>query len=154
MLVYLSSSVGHRCPANFGAIRMISAGWRRCRCGSTTAGMGWLLVLAVLLAPAFADDPVVVAAEATRAADGSWRFDVTVRHADAGWQHHADRWQVTAPDGMVLGERVLLHPHVNEQPFTRSLDGVAVPDGVAEVGIRAHDTVHGWGPALAIRLAP
>jgi hypothetical protein len=112
------------------------------------------LVLLVAAAPALADEPTVVAAEATRAADGSWRFDVTVRHEDAGWEHHADRWQVTAPDGTVLEERVLLHPHVDEQPFTRSLDGVAVPDGAAEVSFRARDTVHGWGPVLTVRLAP
>jgi hypothetical protein len=107
------------------------------------------------VSPVSAGEPTVVDAEATRAADGSWRFDVTVRHADAGWEHHANRWQVAAPDGTVLGERVLLllHPHVDEQPFTRSLDGVAVPDGVAEVGVRAHDTVHGWGPAQVVRLA-
>ena len=49
------------------------------------------LVLLVAAAPALADEPTVVAAEATRATDGSWRFDVTVRHEDAGWEHHADR---------------------------------------------------------------
>jgi hypothetical protein len=38
-----------------------------------------------------------------------------------------------------------LHPHENEQPFTRSLTGVAIPDGVTEVTIRAHDSVDGYG---------
>ena len=33
----------------------------------------------------------------------------------------------------------------SEQPFTRSLSGVAIPDDVAEVTIRAHDRVHGFG---------
>ena len=55
--------------------------------------------------------------------------------------------QVVAPDGRVLGERRLLHPHVQEQPFTRSLGGVEIPAGVEEVTIRARDSVHGWGGA-------
>jgi len=89
----------------------------------------------------------VVAAEAVRSADGTWRFTVTVRHADTGWDHYADRWEVLAPDGTVLGVRELLHPHETEQPFTRSLSGVEIPDGLGSVTVRAHDSVHGHGGA-------
>ncbi len=71
------------------------------------------------------------------------RFEVTLRHEDTGWDHYANRWQVLSPDGEVLGTRELLHPHVQEQPFTRSLTGVAVPEGINEVLIRARDSVHG-----------
>ena len=78
-------------------------------------------------------------------ANGSYSFDVTVRHGDTGWDHYANRWDVVAPDGTVLGTRVLHHPHVDEQPFTRSLSGVEVPDGVTSVTIRAHDSVHKLG---------
>lgn len=76
---------------------------------------------------------------------GSFRFDVTVRHADEGWDHYADRWDVVAPDGTILASRVLHHPHVEEQPFMRSLSGVAIPPGIEAVTIRAHDSVHGLG---------
>ena len=56
-----------------------------------------------------------------------------------------------APDRTVLGTRTLLHPHEAEQPFTRSLSGLAIPDAVAAVTIRAHDSVHGHGgPELTI----
>jgi hypothetical protein len=89
----------------------------------------------------------VVGAEAAEEGAGTWRFDVTVRHADEGWDHYADRWEVLAPDGSLLAERVLLHPHVGEQPFTRSLGGVAIPDEVDRVILRAHDSVHGLGGA-------
>ncbi len=78
---------------------------------------------------------------------GTYRFDVTVAHKDEGWDHYADAWQVVAPDGSVLGVRTLFHPHVNEQPFTRSLSGVKIPAGIKTVTIRAHDKVHGWGGA-------
>ena len=97
----------------------------------------------------------MVAAEAARESDGTWRFRVTVRHDDEGWDHYADRWQVETPDGRVLGTRVLLHPHENEQPFTRALGGVVIPEEVEEVVIRAHDSVHGDGGAtVTVRLAP
>jgi len=72
-------------------------------------------------------------------------FSVTVRHADEGWSHYADTWEVVAPDGRVLATRVLQHPHVGEQPFTRELRGVEVPADVTSVRIRAHDSVHGFG---------
>ncbi len=79
------------------------------------------------------------------AGEGRYNFSVTVRHADAGWGHYANVWQVLGPDGTVMGERVLLHPHDNEQPFTRSLSAVAIPDNITEVTVRAGDLVHGFG---------
>lgn len=103
-----------------------------------------LLMLALLPGPALAGKADVVAAEAHRSGSG-WSFDVTVRHADAGWGHYADAWRVVGPDGTVYGTRPLLHPHVDEQPFTRSLSGVAIPGAVPWVTIEAHDKVHGWG---------
>jgi hypothetical protein len=48
--------------------------------------------------------------------------------------------------GNVLGDRVLYHPHVTEQPFTRGLSSVKIPQGVTTVYIEAHDKVHGWTP--------
>ena len=75
----------------------------------------------------------------------SYRFDVTVLHEDAGWKHYANKWDVVAEDGTVLGTRVLYHPHDNEQPFTRSLSGVVIPESVKKVTVRAHDLVHGYG---------
>jgi len=106
-----------------------------------------VIAASVFAAPAMAGEADVVDAEVTKQGDGKYRFDVTMRHADEGWDHYADRWDVVGPDGDVLGSRELLHPHVNEQPFTRSLTGVAIPDDVAEVTIRAHDNVHGLGGA-------
>ncbi len=94
-----------------------------------------------------AGDVEILAAEARAESPGVWSFDVTLRHADEGWDHYADAWEVRSDGGAVLGRRTLLHPHADEQPFTRSLAGVTIPDGVERVVIVAHDTVHGWGPA-------
>ncbi len=77
--------------------------------------------------------------------DGLCRFSVTVQHADSGWDHYADAWQVLTTDGRVLATRTLLHPHVDEQPFTRSLGGVEIPADIHTVVLRAHDKVHGYG---------
>jgi len=117
------------------------------------------VVAAVLLllwsGPAVAGEADVLAVEATREGAGTWRFDVTVAHADEGWEHYADKWEVVAPDGTVLGTRVLLHPHESEQPFTRSLSGVAIPAGTDRVTVRAHDSVHGPGGAeVSVELTP
>jgi hypothetical protein len=74
----------------------------------------------------------------------AWNVDTTLRHADSGWEHYADAWRVVATDGKVLATRTLYHPHVDEQPFTRSLTSVVVPAGMTIVFIEARDTVHGW----------
>ena len=73
------------------------------------------------------------------------RFDATIRHADEGWEHYADRFEVLSPEGEVLGTRVLRHPHVEEQPFTRRLAGVRIPASITRVQVRAGDSVHGFG---------
>ena len=110
--------------------------------------MRYLIPLLALMAdPAFADPPVIEAATASQSGD-AWRFDVTLRHPDTGWAHYADGWEVLIPDGKSLGLRVLVHPHVEEQPFTRSLGGVQVPAGVDHVMIRARCLVDGWAEAL------
>ncbi len=109
----------------------------------STAG----IMLALLTAPAIAGEADVEKVTAQKGSDGLYTFNVTVRHADEGWEHYANRWDVLAPDGTVLGTRVLLHPHVDEQPFTRSLRGVEVPEGLKSVIIRAHDSVHKLGGA-------
>ena len=104
-----------------------------------------MIPLCALIGTAFAGEADVINVTAEQEAGGVWRFRVTVRHADEGWDHYADRWDVVAPDGSLLGSRTLLHPHVDEQPFTRSLSGVEIPSDVTSVTIRAGDSVHKYG---------
>jgi len=110
-------------------------------------------VVAVLTAcvgagTAIAGKADVVGIKIRKTSDGLFSFDVTVKHDDTGWTHYADRWDVVAPDGRVLGTRKLLHPHEDEQPFTRSLSGVRIPAEIATVSVRAHDKLHGEGGAV------
>lgn len=76
--------------------------------------------------------------------DRVYNFDVTVKHQDEGWEHFANGWEVVSPEGKIIAVRPLRHPHVNEQPFTRSMP-VKIPPGMTEVIIRAHDSVHEYG---------
>ena len=101
---------------------------------------------------ATAGEANVVAAEMHQSNDGTYRFDVTVQHDDTGWDHYANAFQILDADGNVLGTRVLAHPHVHEQPFTRSISGVAIPDDVTEIVIRAVDSVHGTGGGQKLTL--
>lgn len=104
-----------------------------------TCLLGLLPVTPVAAGPAD-----VVAVSVSESGPGQYRFSVTVRHADEGWDHYADRWEVLHPDGTLLGTRTLYHPHVEEQPFTRDLSGVSIPDDISTVVVRAHDAVHGF----------
>lgn len=96
----------------------------------------------------YAGDVTIVDAKATKSGDNEYRFNVTLEHEDKGWDHYADEWRVLLEDGTVLGVRTLHHPHVNEQPFTRSLGGVKVPEGTRKVFIDARDSVHGRNSEL------
>lgn len=107
----------------------------------------WLLIaaLGVLSAPVRAGEVDVLGVTVKLSAAGAYRFDVTLGHGDEGWDHYADAWEIRDGDGAVLARRVLAHPHVNEQPFTRGLGGVKLPVGLAQVTVAGHDSVHGYG---------
>ncbi|QDL93641.1 hypothetical protein FDP22_08150 [Paroceanicella profunda] len=111
------------------------------------------VALALLAGPAGASEVRIVDARAVPGPQG-WRIDVTLRHDDTGWDHYADTWEVRLRDGTVLGTRKLLHPHVTEQPFTRSLPRVAIPEGVREVVIHARDLQSGWSSDTFLLVLP
>jgi hypothetical protein len=84
--------------------------------------------------------------------DLSWTFSVTVSHPDTGWEDYADGWDVRLVDDSILKPdpdspftRLLLHPHVDEQPFTRSQSGIVIPAEERYVIVLAHDLVDGFG---------
>jgi hypothetical protein len=104
-----------------------------------------IAVYLAVLATAIAGEADVVDVTANCRSSSVCDFSVTVRHADEGWDHYADGWEILTLDGTVLGVRELLHPHENEQPFTRSLSDVEIPEGISEVIVRARDSVHEYG---------
>ena len=98
---------------------------------------------ALFIQQSFASETFIENVVATADGQGRYRFEVTLAHGDKSWDHYADVWQIETLQGEVLAQRVLLHPHISEQPFTRSLAGVQLPQGTAQVLISAGCTVDG-----------
>ena len=135
---------------------MRSAGRVKMKPFSGSAFLGGLVLSALIsVSSAQADKARVLKATASANVGGSYTFSATIAHADTGWKHYADKFEVLAPDGTVLGTRILYHPHVDEQPFTRGLGNVQIPAGIAEVIVRAADNVHKAGKVtFTVKLPP
>ena len=123
--------------------------WRKMgfRAGRLPAALFSGVVLAASLTAmiggtAWASPTDVVRVEFVRSGGNRWRVSVTLRHGDTGWKHYANLWVVESLGGKELGRRVLVHPHEDEQPFTRSLT-LTLPAGVTKVRVRAGDNVGG-----------
>ena len=83
-----------------------------------------------------ADSPEILDAKAELQSSQRYNIAVTLRHPDTGWEHYADEWVVEV-DGEIIAIRTLHHPHVDEQPFTRSLRDVNIPNDAKSVNIYA-----------------
>lgn len=89
--------------------------------------------------------PDVIEVEVTETSLNVYSFDVTISSPYDSPERYADAWRVKGEDGTVFGVRELLHDHASEQPFTRSLNDVVIPAGIARVIIEGRDLEHGWG---------
>ncbi|MGS2718855.1 hypothetical protein ACVBE9_11820 [Eionea flava] len=78
-----------------------------------------------------------------------YRISVTLSHDDTGWDHYANAWLVFNEDGKKIGERILHHPHVNEQPFTRSTI-LTIPESVKLITIQGQDSQHALGGKMMV----
>jgi hypothetical protein len=105
-----------------------------------------IFLLGLSVTSSQAGEADVVGVKVKKIGTDIYSFHVTVQHKDEGWGHYANKWDVLGADGTVYGTRTLHHPHVDEQPFTRSLTGVKI-SGVKQVTIRVHDSVHEYGGA-------
>lgn len=102
------------------------------------------IVMSVFLTNSvFASDVEIVKVVLTKHT-GTWRADVTLNHADTGWKHYADAWRLVDEKGNEIGKRTLYHPHIDEQPFTRSLNNFQIPKDTKIIFVEAHDLNRGW----------
>jgi hypothetical protein len=97
-------------------------------------------------------DANVTSVFAREDADSTWTFHVTVKHDDVNWDDYADGWDLILSDGVPIKPdkfsgftKAIRHPHVDEQPFTRTQRGIVLPEGTTTVTARAHDKKGGWG---------
>ncbi len=89
--------------------------------------------------------PDIVEVTATRNADGSYDFAVTVSSPYDRPERYADGWRLLAPDGRELAAHQLAHDHQGEQPFTRTQAAVQIPAGIARVIVEGRDQRSGYG---------
>lgn len=101
-----------------------------------------------MLTALLANEVKILNVKASQTSIDNYTFTVTLLHDDSSWAHYADSWSVLDADKKLISKRVLWHPHENEQPFTRSKNGIKIPQGTNFVYIRAHDKVHGFSKQL------
>ncbi|MEL6385516.1 MAG: hypothetical protein AAFQ89_24265 [Cyanobacteria bacterium J06626_18] len=75
---------------------------------------------------------------------GSYTFAVTIQSPDTGCDQYANWWEVVTEEGELLYRRILVHSHVDEQPFSRTGGPVAVPPDQSVI-VRAHMDPQGYG---------
>jgi hypothetical protein len=76
--------------------------------------------------------------------DGRYTFQVEISSPDTGCDQYADWWEVVTEDGDLIYRRILLHSHVDEQPFMRG-GGPANISNDAIIWVRAHMNKNGYG---------
>lgn len=118
-----------------------------------------LTVLLLVSGPALAQAdtrkyPDVINVSVTQTGDARYRFDVTLSSPYDSPERYADAFRVKTAESQTLGVRELLHHHANEQPFTRSLNNVEIPDGIAEVIVQGRDQTYGYGGAAKSVVLP
>ena len=102
-----------------------------------------ILSIPLLIAAQVASaDPAAINSVRVSKEGGLYKF------GDTGWDHFSDAWRILDTDGNQLAIRELIHPHVEEQPLTRSLSGVELPAGTTEVRIQVRETQSGWGKKI------
>jgi hypothetical protein len=68
---------------------------------------------------------------------GIYHIRVTIEHQDTGWDDYVEAWEITSPDGELLGVRPFFEPELEETQTITALAGVVIPEEIKSVTIRA-----------------
>lgn len=98
--------------------------------------------------------PDVIAVKVRASGQNLFDFDVTISSPYDTPGRYADGFRVYTTTNQLLGERKLLHDHQNEQPFTRDLSAVVIPEGLKTVLVQARDQKHGYGGKVVVVTLP
>ena len=80
-----------------------------------------MIVITFLVSMGHANDIYAnVTAVKTSGDEGAYRFAVTLKSTETGCAQYADWWEVLSEKGELLYRRILVHSHLDTQPFTRS----------------------------------
>lgn len=96
-------------------------------------------------------DADVLLVRALQEGETLWRFEVTIQHPDTGAKDRADGWELLLPDDSVVkpdpGATFTqdIDGPIASQPVVHRLSGIEIPTGVAQIRVRAHDSVDGFG---------
>lgn len=74
----------------------------------------------------------------------AYTFAVTLASPDTGCDQYADWWEVITQEGDLIYRRILVHSHVDEQPFTRSGGPVEIAADQTVI-VRGHMHPSGYG---------
>ncbi|VAW52426.1 hypothetical protein MNBD_GAMMA06-791 [hydrothermal vent metagenome] len=77
----------------------------------------------------------------TSGAEGNYTFNVGVLSPETGCSQYADWWEIISESGELIYRRILLHSHINEQPFARTGGPVNISNEQIVI-IRAHMNAH------------
>ena len=106
----------------------------------------FLFLIAINL---YANKPIILDAKLT--CNKVCNINVTIKHNDSSWKHYVNKYEIYAKNNKIA-TRILYHPHIHEQPFTRSKSGFQIPKNTTSITIKAYDLVDGYSNDFILKL--
>lgn len=75
---------------------------------------------------------------------GIYHIRVTIEHEDTGWDDYVEAWEISGPDGKVLGVRPFFEPELERPQTVSALSGVVIPEDIKTITVRARTYPKGF----------